>query len=411
MGEMIMLSFRNQRGRRRPGFVLVTAAVAAVAILGMTGLCLDLARLYIAKNELQNYADSAAIAAAATLDGTSTGIANATAEAQQNANKWYFDNSAVTSVTVDFGATYNGSFSANPTPALGYAFARVRVQGNVPIYFLPILSGVGRTNNVSATAVAGQSLQPTIGDNVFPYSPDAHVPNPLPTDPTGNFGYIKGELYTLRWDPVGKGSKVGLTDSSGNKLVGCAGDMNTPGFIPGSDNNGQRGYIDLLNGGGGGGANFIRDAVLGDVQLPSPPQVGQPIDNASGNKQTEVTSLLNRVAQDTNITTATYYTAPAAGVGLDPPGRTYYSIDPPGLPIANPPHGNGRRVVTMPINNPTNNLILGFAQFFLPPVPCPGNNPQPCCAEYIGPATTLPAGGGGLNGNGSTGLYQVRLFQ
>lgn len=401
---------KNPLGRGR-GFVLVTAAVAAVAILGMTGLCLDLARLYIAKNELQNYADSAAIAAAAVLDGTSTGIANATAEARQNANKWYFDNSAVSSVTVDFATAFNGAFLTNPNPPTGYAFARVQVQGSVPVYFLPIFSGIGTTSNVSALAVAGQSLQSGLGDNLFPYSPDAHVPNPLPNDPTGNFGYTKGQVYTLRWDPVGKGSKIGIVDKSGSNLVGCTGDMNAPGFIPGSDNNGQRGYIDLLGGAGGGGAAFIRSAIVGSVEVPTPLQVGNPIDVATGNKQTEVTALLNRIAQDTNPNTATYYTAPAAGVGMEPPGRTYYSIDPPGLPPASPPHGNGRRVVTMPVNDPTTNLILGFAQFFLPPVPCPNGNPQPCCGEYIGPATTLPANGGGLNGSGSPGLYQIRLFQ
>ena len=82
----------------------------------------------------------------------------------------------------------------------------------------------------------------------------------MPTDPSGNFGFIKGELYTLRWDPVGKGSKAGIVNRSGNKVIGCQGDMNTAGFIPGADNNGQRGYIDLQTGGGGGGAAFIGTA-------------------------------------------------------------------------------------------------------------------------------------------------------
>jgi len=410
LGETMTSTFRNRCDAASRGFVLVTAAVSVVAILGMMGLCLDLARLYIAKNELQNYADAAAIAAANRLDGTAAGIANAISEAQTNVNKWYFDNSSVSSVTVDFATSPAGAFSSNPSPATGYAFTRVQVQGNVPVYFLPIFAGIGVSSTVKATAVAGQTLLSGLGDGAFPYSPDAHVPNPLPADPTGNFGFIKGQLYTLRWDPVGKGSKVGITDKSGNKLVGCAGDMNTPGFILGSDNNGQRGYIDLLNGGGGGGANFIRDAILGNVEIPNPIQVGQTIDNASGNKQTEITSLLTRVAQDTNPTTPTYYTAPASAVGEDPPGRTYYSIDPPGQPPANPPHGNGRRIVTVPVNNPTNDIVMGFAQFFLPPIPCPGTNPQPCCAEYIGPASTLPAGGG-ASGGSSLGLYRIRLFQ
>lgn len=405
------LSFRRNVSRR--GFVLFAAAASAVAILGMLGLCLDLARLYVAKNELQGYADAAAIAAANRLDGTLAGISAATTEAQTNVNKWYFDTNSVASVTVDFSTTSTGGFLTNPSPALGYAFVRVQAQGSVPIYFLPIFSGVGTSRNVQTTAVAGQSLQPSLGDGAFPYSPDAHVPQPLPTDPTGNFGYIKGQLYTFRWDPVGKGSKQGILNKSGNKVVGCTGDMTTPGFIPGADNAGQRGYIDLLSGGGGGGASFIRDAILGSVEVPTPLTIGQQIDNAGGNKQTEVDALLNRVAQDTNPTTATYYTAPAAGVGLDPPGRTYYAVDPPGVPPPSPPRGNGRRIVTVPVNNPTNNVIVGFAQFFLPPNPCPNSppNPRPCCAEYVGAADKLPANGGATNGSGSLGLYRIKLFQ
>jgi hypothetical protein len=366
--------------------------------------------MYIAKNELQGYADAAAIAAANRLDGTTTGISNAISEAQNNINKWYFDMNPVSAVTVDFSTIPTGGYSSNPNPATGYAFTRVQVQGNVPMYFMPIFAGVGYSSAVRATAVAGQTLLSSLGDGAFPYSPDAHVPNPLASDPTGNFGLIKGQLYTLRWDPVGNGSSLGIVDKSGNKLVGCAGDMNAPGFIPGSDNNGQRGYIDLLNG-GGGGANFIRNAITGNVEIPNSLQAGQTIDTANGNKQTEVTALLERVAQDTNAITATYFTAPAAAVGQNPPGRTYYSVDPPGQPVANPPHGNGRRIVTMPINNPTNNVILGFAQFFLPPTPCPGSNPQPCCGEYIGPASVLPSSGGGGNGGGSLGLYRIKLFQ
>ena len=403
------------RRPRRRGFVLLTAAASAVAILAMLGLCLDLARMYIAKNELQNYADAASIAAANRLDGTAAGISAAISEAQNNVNKWTFGQSAVGSVTVDFATTPTGAFVSNPNPATNYRFTRVQAAGNVPIYFLPILPGVATSSAVMATSVAGQTLLPSLGDGAFPYSPDAHVPNPLPADPSGNFGYIKGELYTLRWDPVGKGSKSGIVDKSGNKLVGCAGDMNAPGFIPGADNNGQRGYVDLLNGGGGGGASFIRDAITGSVELTDPLDVGDPIDNANGNKQTETTALLNRVAQDTNSTTATYYTAPAAGVGLEPPGRTYYAVDPPGQPAPSPPRGNGRRIVTVPVNNPTNDLVTGFALFFLPPDPCPGipgpGSLQPCCAEYIGNANQLPGAGGGSNGGGSLGLYRIKLFQ
>jgi hypothetical protein len=387
-------------------------AASAVTILGMMGLCLDLARLYVAKNELQNYTDAASIAAANRLDGTLEGIGDAVTEATTNVNKWAFGGSAVGSVGVEFSTLSTEGFVASPNPATGYRFVRVEAEGDVAVYFLTIFSAVSNSKEVEAVSVAGQTLLPSLGDGGFPFSPDAHVPNPIAADPTGNFGFIKGELYTLRWDPVGKGVKKGITNSSGNNVVGCDGDMNTPGFIPGADNNGQRGYIDLQEGGGGGGAAFIRDAILGAADI-DPVFVGDLIDNANGNKQSEVGAILDRIASDTNTTTDRYYTAAAAGVGLEPPGRTYYDVDPPGQPPPSPPRGNGRRIVTAPVNNPTTNVIIGFAQFFLPLDPCPnlGGGLQPCCGEYIGTASQLPASGGATNGSGSPGLYRIRLFQ
>jgi Flp pilus assembly protein TadG len=399
--------------RKRRGYVLLSGAAAAVIILGTLGLSLDLARMYVAKNELQNYTDAASIAATNRLDGSAAGISNAVVEATSNVNRWAFGRSVVGSVTVEFATASAGPWLANPNPATGYRFVRVRAEGGVPLFFLPMVPGVGQSRTVQATSVAGQVFTGELGDGAFPFSPDAHVPNPLPDDPTGNFGFIKGELYTLRWDPVGKGSKTGITNRSGNKVVGCAGDMSTPGFIPGADNNGQRGYIDLEQGGGGGGAAFIRDAILGRVDV-DPIEVGDTIDNANGNKQTIIDSILERIAQDTNSTTPTYYTAPAAGVGLEPPGRTYYAVDPPGVAPPTPPRGNGRRIATVPVNNPTNDQVVGFALFFLPLDPCSavggGGNPQPCCGEYIGNAAQLPASGGQGNGSGSLGAYRIRLF-
>ena len=399
---------------RRRGYVLVATALASVVLVGTLGLCLDLARMYIGRNELQSFTDAASIAGANRMDGSVAGITNATNEATGNLNKWAFGGNTVSPVTVDFSLLSDGPWISSPNPALGYRFIRVQAQGSMGLYFLPILPGLGNARTVRATSVSGQMFTGELGDGAFPFSPDAHVPNPIPVDPTGNFGYIKGEMYTMRWDPVGKGSKVGIENSSGNKMVGCNGDMNTPGFIPGADNNGQRGYIDLEEGGGGGGAAYIRDAVLSRADVGDPIEVGDIIDNAEGNKQTIVDAILERIAQDTNTTDDRYYTAPALAIGLEPPGRTYYDVDPPGVPPPSPPRGNGRRIVTVPVNNPTNNMVMGFAMFFLHLDPCPQaggpGNPQPCCAEYIGNASRLPAWGGQGNGAGSLGVYRIKLF-
>jgi hypothetical protein len=396
---------------RNRGYVLLAASAAVVVILGMLGLCLDLGRLYVAKNELQTFADAAVIAATNRLDGTTTGISNAIAEATSNVNRFDFGLRSVPTVQVDFATASAGPWLTSPSPATGYRFTRVQVAAPVSIYFMAMF-GIGTGQTVTAASVAGQQYTGELGDGAFPFSPDAHVPNPLPDDPTGNFGFIKGEQYTLRWDAVGKSQckkgGSGIWSSSGHCVAGCSGDMNTDGFIPGQANNGQRGYINL----GGGGASFIREAVLGAIDV-EPISVGDTIENVTGNKQSVVDAIEERIQQDTNTTTLTYYTAPAAGVGLEPPGRTYYGVDPPGLPPPVPPQGNGRRIVTVPVNNPTTDQVVGFASFFLPLIPCGsgGGNPQPCCGEYIGAADSLPASGGPPGGSGSLGAFRIRLFQ
>ena len=48
------------RKKSQRGMVLVTLAVVVIAIVGLLGLSLDLGRVYIAKSELQNYADASA---------------------------------------------------------------------------------------------------------------------------------------------------------------------------------------------------------------------------------------------------------------------------------------------------------------------------------------------------------------
>ena len=179
------MSYGNRRER---GHVLFVTAAAAVVILGMAGLTVDLARMYIGKNELQSYCDAASIAAANRLNGTTAGITNATTEATSNVNRWGFGQDTVGSVTVEFGQNSTGPWVASPNPATGYRFARVGAQGNVTLYFLPVFALVGFSRPVQAGSVAGQTYLGELGDGAFPFSPDAHVPNPVPVDPSGNFG-------------------------------------------------------------------------------------------------------------------------------------------------------------------------------------------------------------------------------
>jgi len=57
-------AIQNSRRGQRHGFVLVTMAMAAIALIAALGLAVDVGRMFIAKNETQTYCDSAALAAA-----------------------------------------------------------------------------------------------------------------------------------------------------------------------------------------------------------------------------------------------------------------------------------------------------------------------------------------------------------
>jgi len=52
----------------------IAVALMLLALIGIAGLTVDLARMYIARNELQAYADAASLAAVEQLDGTDLGV-------------------------------------------------------------------------------------------------------------------------------------------------------------------------------------------------------------------------------------------------------------------------------------------------------------------------------------------------
>ncbi|MBZ5619737.1 MAG: hypothetical protein LAQ69_13585 [Acidobacteriia bacterium] len=343
--------------------MLVTTTVCMIGLLTLVGLATDLGRVQVARNELQVFADEAAMAASFELDGTMVGLSNARAVAAAGpgsgvtTNHWYFGTQTVAGATVTFATSPNGPFDPNPASPLGYRFVQVQVNGTVQLYFLPILPGIPGWQNVSASGVAGQSQLDSLGDGLAPFSPDAHSD----TDP--NFGFSAGQLYTLRWAPPGKRGKT-----SGS----CPGDI---GYNPGSS--ADRGYIDVGQGNGDAG---LRDAIVNNTySLSLPLEVGTTLDEVSGQKS--VTTAVNeRYAQDSDLSALNF--------------GSY--------------HGNGRRLYTVAVNDGGSpGRVLGFALFFLQPSPCGSDNTTPCCAEYVGAAVL----GSTKRGAGTAGLYTVQLVR
>ncbi len=363
------------RSRIRPrGFVLITVAITIVALLGIMGMCIDLSRMYIVRNELQAYADAASLAAARHLDGTSLGISNATAIAKNYPDSYNFSTKAPDSVSVAFATDPNGPYVSNPANPQGIKYVQVVANGSVTLYFLPafaktaplsMLWTIGGNQSMTASAASGQFLKSTaFSTGLLPYSPYAHNPS----DP--NFGFTVGQQYTLRWPPPGQ-----------QKKGSCPGDV---GFPDPSNSASQRGFIDIGWSQGSGSASFIREAIISGVQS-KPLNVGDILNMVTGNKGTESDALQERYNQDTD-TTSNY--------------QTYLTDLQNGT-------ANGRRLGIVPINDPSqNDKVLGFALVLLPANPCGSKSTDPCCAVYLGNNPVLPALPGGST---TPGAYQLKL--
>ncbi len=96
--------------------------------------------MYIVRNELQSFADSAALAAALRLDGTAIGVSRARDEVTRmsTVNKWYFGSrqAATGDITLEFGLSTAGaapeSWSTDPGSGSNYSYARVRMSVSSP---------------------------------------------------------------------------------------------------------------------------------------------------------------------------------------------------------------------------------------------------------------------------------------
>jgi hypothetical protein len=184
--------------------------------------------------------------------------------------------------------------------------------------------------------------------------------------------------YTLKW-------------GNGNSTT-CAGDLNFNPHNPPS----IHGYVDL--GQGPGTANLRNAIVYGgypnSLTVPSQVTTNEALFSDPGNRGASIFSALaERSNQDPDQTSLTWEAYKAAGIG------------------------NGRRIVTVPINSPALDAgsgsnstvtVIGFGNFLLDPGATIVGNSGSICATYIGPAN--------LNGNASgatdgTVVYSTVLFK
>ena len=135
-----------------------------VVLAGIAGLAVDAGRMYLTRNELKSFAESAALSAVVRLDGTAEGVARARAAVTgpaSSTNKWDMATKPVSNVTVTFaresgkqsGRPDDASWSAEPGDPKLYRFARVVATADLPL----LLMGRG-SSTVRASATAGQLL-------------------------------------------------------------------------------------------------------------------------------------------------------------------------------------------------------------------------------------------------------------
>ena len=354
-------AIRTSRSKKR-GYILVATALALPFLLGVCGLAIDIGRMYVTKNEAQAYVDSASLAAALQLDGTSGGITRATASVGTDTDKWRFDTTPFGTVTTTFGTSATGPFTATPpNPPIGYDYVKVLTVVSVPMYLIRVVAGPVAT--VAASAVAGIQPITTLSSGIFPFSPYMRkgFAGAVPDNASDPYGYQVGNQYTFRWGAPGDNSNCG-TDGSTPSLA-------TNGSI--------RGYCCVSN-----SAASLREAIVsGDTDSIT---IGQNVSMDNGAKNTEMSAIAERVNIDTDTTSTTYAAYRASGTG------------------------NGARVVVVAVNNgPPNYTAMGYAGFFLLNASSytgiHGN--ESACGEYIGAWTQ----GEKMNAPGGSGGYRVRL--
>lgn len=188
------------------GAVAIVVALSMTLLLGMLGLVLDLGHLYVAKSELQNAADAAALSGARELNGTVAGLNLALSRAVEAAGKNKYDLSslavAIDSSHVRFSNTADGPWAdiaQAQLDASNKAYIKVDTDHrSLNAWFIQVLATSGILPQTFGMAVAGKYTV-----NMTPLA-ICQLPDP---GTTHEFGYERGLAYKIsEANPVGPGT-------------------------------------------------------------------------------------------------------------------------------------------------------------------------------------------------------------
>ena len=361
-------TLETKKRKNERGSVLATTTLGMLALLLAAGLGVDISRLYLAKNELQNAADASALSGASALNGKPAGIEEATDRAVLEMNKFGFNKTNVTieRTSVRFaknlsdfesGPGYDESGASAPSVAKNIRFVKV-ITPELPVGISFAAMILGKSRSLKAEATAGMSVPL----NVF----SGYIPLALIDDEVSVF--TPGQVYTIRAapnnsvspgnyqilavdDPGASDDRVGLASGVRN-VVGPGGTVDTkPGVSAGAVRQ---------------GINTRFDDYASDLDPVSYPP-------------------------DTNIAEGISYDDYCAGTPTEPPSHTDLAVD-------------GRRVVLIPIvkkqefDNGRDEVVIDrFGAFFLR-TKVQGGNGGDIQAEYISEGVVV--GNGGYNPTG-----------
>jgi Flp pilus assembly protein TadG len=184
---------KRQDRKKERGSILAMSAIGMLCMLLAVGMGVDISRFYLAKTELQNAADAAALAAASALNYNAFGIDQAVERATQEMNKYDFNHTNVSlqspGASILFSATLNGTYMDAGTArgsAASIKYVKVTTAPSaIGVSFAKMV--LGNSKDLTATATAGLSLPLNVFCNFIPLSViDYDVP------------MVPGQTYTIR---------------------------------------------------------------------------------------------------------------------------------------------------------------------------------------------------------------------
>lgn len=208
----IMNDAKAERRANERGSVMIMTAILMAGIILAVGLCIDIARLYMLRTELQNAADAAALSAARELSSGAGGINDAVLRATSIVNNYGFNDAVVNvqAVNVQFAINLNGPYvsaAAAATAPANYRFVQVTTTSvTTPMLFSARILGASR--NESRTAVAGMSVGINTICDFFPFAVALNDSN------TGDVGFTPpapNTVMTLNFTQ-GNGNSMTLAD-------------------------------------------------------------------------------------------------------------------------------------------------------------------------------------------------------